>query len=453
MSAAVSVILTLAFIVVVAYMVVKKYNSVLVFLGSSMVVLMVYAGVTGVSILGDSGSGNAVLDVFTYVTNQFKSNTSSTGMILMMVTGYATYMNHIGASTKLAYLATRPLTKMKNPYTILSGLLVIGCLLKLVVTSHVGLVTLLMSVTFPIMTSLGISPLSAASVVIFSGFCDWGPNDSSAVFAAENVAGMPMMEYFVTYQGRLAAIVILIAAVTLPMYLRFMDKKDMERSGKATEITALEDAACPLYYAVFPIIPLVLVVMGAFVPSMKVDVATANIMALSLVFAVELIRGKDKKAVTNDMSVVMKAMGGAFASVVSILIAAAVFAAAIKLLDGINIISNFLASAGSGAIVAIILMSLITFGAAMLLGSGNASWYAFGPLVPDMTSQMGISAATIAVPMQFGTGIGRCISPVAGAMIAASGMAGVELTDLIKRNVVPAFFLFACNIIVSMIIV
>lgn len=453
MSDALSVILTLAFIVVVAFLVVKKYNSVLVFMGCGMLVLMVHAAVTGVSILGDSAGNNAVLDVFTYVTNQFKSNASGTGMILMMVTGYATYMNHIGASTKLAYLATRPLTKMKNPYTILSGLLIVGCLLKLVVTSHVGLVTLLMSVTFPIMTSLGISPLSAASVVIFSGFCDWGPNDSSAVFAAENVVGIPMMEYFATYQGKLAVICIIIAAIALPIYLRFMDKKEQERSGKVGEITPLEDASCPVYYAIFPVIPLVLVVLGAFIPVLKMDVATANITALFFVFVIELIRGKDRKAVTNDMTVVMKAMGGAFASVVSILIAASVFAAAIKLLNGINIISNVLATAGGGLLIAVILMSLITFGAAMLLGSGNASWYAFGPLVPEMTGKMGVSAASIAVPMQFGTGIGRCISPVAGAMIAASGMAGVELTDLIKRNIPPAFFLFACNIIVSMILV
>ena len=146
-------------------------------------------------------------------------------------------------------------------------------------------------------------------------------------------------------------------------------------------------------------------------------------------------------------------MGNSFANVVSILIGAAVFAEAIKLLGGITIISNTLAAVKSAPIITMALMSMITFFAGMLLGSGNASWYAFGPLVPDVTAQMGVSTATIALPMQLASGIGRCMSPVAGVVIAISGMAELDIMDIVKRCSVPAVAMFICNLIVSYVIV
>lgn len=52
----------------------------------------------------------------------------------------------------------------------------------------------------------------------------------------------------------------------------------------------------------------------------------------------------------------------------NILIGAAVFAEAIKMLGGITIISNTLAAVKSAPIITMALMSMITFFAGMLLG-------------------------------------------------------------------------------------
>lgn len=448
-----SVIGTVAFIAVIAILVIKKYNSVFVFMIGGILVLLGYAIFTGGSVLGDATTGNAIVDVFQYAADAFKSNASGVGLTLMMVTGYAIYMSHIGASTKLAYLATKPLSKIKNPYIVVGVLFIIGTLLKLVITSHSGLSMLLMAIAFPILTSLGISWISAATVMVMSGFVDWGPNDSSAIFAAEKVVGMPMMKYFLTYQAKTAITLILICAVLLPIYLYYMDKRALGDKGELGKKEALEKVDCPAVYALLPLIPLALVTIFAFIPSIEVDVVTANLIGLCFVFLLEMIRRKNKKDVTNDFGVVLKAMGTSFASVVSILIGAAVFAQAIKLLGGITIISNALAAFKGAPIITVTLMSLITFFAGMLLGSGNASWYAFGPLVPDVTASMGVSTATIALPMQLSSGIGRCMSPVAGVVIAVAGMAELEITDIVKYCSLPAIAMFVCNIIVSMIVV
>ena len=133
MNSTIAVILTLTYIVIVSVLVIKKYNSVFVFMMSGSFVLLMSALITGNSILGDKTTGNAIIDVFTFVANSFKSNASGVGLTLMMVTGYAVYMSHIGASTKLAYLATKPLSKIKNPYIVLGVLFVIGTFLKMVI--------------------------------------------------------------------------------------------------------------------------------------------------------------------------------------------------------------------------------------------------------------------------------------------------------------------------------
>lgn len=452
MSQVISVLLTFILIAIVVRLVVKKYNSVFVFLTSGIIVLLGSSLITGNSILGDNTVGNAAIDVFVFVKNTFTKNASGIGMTLMVVTGYALYMSHMGASTKLAQLATKPLSKIKNPYIVLSLVFVVGTLLKLVITSHSGLSMLLLATTFPILVSLGISKISAATVMLFAGFLDWGPNDSSAIFAAETVAGMPIMEYFMTFQGKVAGILIVAFAIILPVYLSRVDKKKGVQVGGCKEIE-VEEVNCPVLYAILPVVPLVLVTIFSFVESIKMDVITANLIGLVIAFAMEMIRRKDRKDVCDDFNVVLKAMGTCFTNIVSILIGAAVFAEAIKLLGGITIVSNLLASVATSPIITMTLMSLITFGAGMLLGSGNASWYAFGPLVPDVAAQMGVSAATIAVPMQLSSGMGRCASPVAGAVIAVAGMAEVDQMELVRTCAVPSVIAFVLNILVSYLIV
>lgn len=450
----ISVLLTFLLIAIVVRLVVKKYNSVFVFLTSGVIVLLASSLITGTSILGENTVGNASIDVFVFVKDTFVNNASGTGMTLMMVTGYALYMSHMGASTKLAQLATKPLSKIKNPYVVLSLVFILGCMLKLVITSHSGLSMLLVATTLPILLSLGISKLSAAVVMIFAGFCDWGPNDSSAIFAAENVSGMPIMEYFMSYQGRVAGILILILAIFLPIYLSKIDKKLAENQQNISkENLKSEDSNCPAFFALLPIVPLVLITVFSFIDTIQMDVITANVIGLAIAFLLEMIRRKDRKAVCDDFNVVLKAMGTCFANIVSILIGAAVFAEAIKLLGGITIVSNLLASVASSPIITMTLMSLITFGAGMLLGSGNASWYAFGPLVPDVAAQMGVPATTISLPMQLSSGVGRCVSPVAGAIIAVAGMVDVDQMDLIKACSVPAALTFVMNMLISYLIV
>lgn len=446
------VFLTVAIIFGMAKLILKKYNTVFIFIATGIIILTIITAIKGESILSEKlTTGNIYLDVFEFVKSKMISNTAGLGIVLMTVTGYAMFMSHIGASTKLALKATKPLKKFNSPYIVLAVIFVIGCMLKLVITSHSGLGLLMVATTFPILLNLGVSRLSAGAVMCFTGFLDWGPNDSSAIFAAKLV-DMPIMDYFLQYQAKVSLIVLGVSVLFIPFYYSRLDKKMKEKSLDLEKIKEIEDPNCPSYYAILPLIPLFLVAIFSFVDSIKMDVVTANLISFVLAFILEMIRYKDIKKAASGTEVILKSMGTCFANIVSIVIAAAIFAEAIKQIGGVTIVANFLASLNGGLLITMFLMSLITFGAVILLGSGNASWYAFGPLVPGIADQMGVSALYIALPMQLATAIGRSLSPVAGVVIAVAGLAEVKTEDLIKHSIIPMVVAFIINVVASYLI-
>lgn len=150
--------LTIIFAVIVAKLILKKYNAIFVFFASGVVILMTASLLTGTPILPKGSLGNVFLDTFGFLTATFKKNIAGIGTLIMVVTGYATYMKHIGASTKLAFTASRLLGGISNKYLILSAFYLIGMCLKLVLPSQASLAVLMLATVFPVFMALGIRP-------------------------------------------------------------------------------------------------------------------------------------------------------------------------------------------------------------------------------------------------------------------------------------------------------
>jgi len=77
------------------------------------------------------------------------------------------------------------------------------------------------------------------------------------------------------------------------------------------------------------------------------------------------------------------------------------------------------------------------FASSLLMGSGNASFFSFGPLVPGIVAKVGGEPAGMILSMQFASSMGRAASPIAGVIIATSDLAGISSFDLAKRNLIP----------------
>ena len=81
--------------------------------------------------------------------------------------------------------------------------------------------------------------------------------------------------------------------------------------------------------------------------------------------------------------------------------------------------------------------ALIIFSAAMLMGSGNAAFFSFGPLLPGIAAKLGMPAYSLVLPLQLSASMGRAASPIAGIIVAIAGVAGVSPLELARRNTLP----------------
>jgi DcuC family C4-dicarboxylate transporter len=130
-------------------------------------------------------------------------------------------------------------------------------------------------------------------------------------------------------------------------------------------------------------------------------------------------------------------MGRALASIVTLIVSADIFA---KGLIHLGLIEGLLAlgdGLGWGALAILFLFVGLIFLASILMGSGNASFFAFGPLIPGIAKSLGVPGIKMLLPMQLASSMGRAASPIAGVVIATSGIAGVDPMQVAKRNALP----------------
>ena len=73
----------------------------------------------------------------------------------------------------------------------------------------------------------------------------------------------------------------------------------------------------------------------------------------------------------------------------------------------------------------------------IVMGSGNAPFFAFANLVPSIAASTGVSAALMILPMHFIASAFRTISPITAVIVVAAGMAGISPFDLVKRTAIP----------------
>jgi DcuC family C4-dicarboxylate transporter len=169
----------------------------------------------------------------------------------------------------------------------------------------------------------------------------------------------------------------------------------------------------------------------------KLDTTTAMFVSLFVALIFEWIRKRTLLAVFDSLKLFWAGMGNIFKTVVTLIIAAEVFSQGLIALGFIDGLLYTAQHVGLGAIGVSIVMTVMIFLASVLMGSGNAAFFAFGPLVPDLALKFGVKSASIILPMNFAASMGRTISPVAGVLIATAEIAGVTTLQLVKRNLIP----------------
>ena len=126
-----------------------QVTTLLLFAGLALNLLAILAGVDNILPRGAKTTGWIGFDLFELLRALSRSQIASTGFIILVAGGFASYMDKIGATNKLVALCTKPLSKLSAPYVILGAVFLLGHFLGLVVTSAAGLGTLLRRVPLP----------------------------------------------------------------------------------------------------------------------------------------------------------------------------------------------------------------------------------------------------------------------------------------------------------------
>lgn len=434
-------ITALIIIAITIYLVVKRYQThAILFLAGFALLTTAYlaqrwSGAAG----GESITGLFAFDLFAMVSEAFSTRVARIGMIIMAAGGFAKYMSAISASTALVGVATKPLSHISNPYTLLAITYVAGQLLNIFIPSAAGLAMLLLVAMYPTLVKLGVRPVAAAAVIGTTACLDLGPASPASNVAAEVVGVLPI-EYFARYQLKVAAVVIPVVAVLHFFWQRWCDRREGGgEEGVLSEVPgAVAEQQAPLFYAVLPILPLVLLLVFSplFALKIHVDVVTAMLISLAFAMVCESFRRGLRESLGGIVHF-FRGMGDMFSSVVTLIVAAEIFATGIKATGLIgSLVALVEGNALGGGVMAIVLVLLLG-ATALLTGSGNAALFSFAGMIPGIAGRVNATVISLILPAQLAGGLFRSISPVAGVIIAVAGTAGVTPLDIIKRTSVP----------------
>lgn len=433
--------ISIAIIVITAIALYRKLNpqGILITAGLTMCIISLFA--LGNSIELKHPTGNAGFDIIKLIDETFVNNISRAGLMIMTIGGYVAFMNHIEATQTLVRLSMKPLSFMRR-FPMLAAVLTIpiGQMLFITTPSATGLGLLLVASIYPILTSLGVSRLTALSMIAATTLFDQGPGSANTALAAQLI-GINNVEYFITHQLPLVIPTTIIVMITFCISNWYFDKYSPQDNGENVNVEAFSTTA-PAFYALFPILPLILLVVfspyvGLINPPIKLDTTTAMFASLFTTMLIHLLRIRHIKKVYESISAFWKGMGNVFGKVVTLIVASEIFSKGLIQLHFIDSLIQLSTGAGFSELTIVIVFSLIIFGAAVLMGSGNAAFFSFGPLMPGIAAQLGIPSYIMILPSQLASSMGRSASPIAGVIVAIAGVAGASPIELAKRNLVP----------------
>lgn len=324
------IIISVIVLITMGYLILKNYKPQVVLAAAGIFLMMcgVWLGFGGV-LDPTKSSGYLIVDIYNEILRMLSNRIAGLGLSIMAVGGYARYMERIGASRAMVSLLSRPLKLIRSPYIILSATYVIGQIMAQFITSASGLGMLLMVTLFPTLVSLGVSRLSAVAVIATTMSIEWGILETNSIFAAQ-VAGMKIATYFFHYQLPVASCVIISVAISHFFVQRAFGKKDKNINHEQAEQKALDNVP-PLYYAILPVMPLILMLGSLFLAHVglmqsELHLVVVMLLSLTVTMFVEFFRKHNLRETMDDVQAFFDGMGTQFANVVTLVVAGEIFA-------------------------------------------------------------------------------------------------------------------------------
>ncbi len=446
----IKVLLTILLLVVLTVGIRKKLNVATLLFSLGIVSLMGYTLITGVSV-ADTTSGSLFFDVFELIVETFKSRFAAMLIITMSVIGYSSYMNHIGASKALADVLVKPVSRVKNKYILLAFTALIVFLMIFAVPSPTSVIMLLFGTLVPILVQVGVPIEGICATMVCSSCIVSGPSNPHTLLAAQELGVLDQMDiatFAFSRQIIIAAISCVAMMFLCPLSNYVFDKKDNvvgRTELKLNTDVEYKEATAPRFYAVLPVLPLMLIVIFSrlVVGNISISVVSAQFLCLLLVMVIDkFVRKQTWMQAFEDTSKFYFGMGNYIGGQGMIPVAGAFFAAGIAKIGGLDIVVGALADIGFGFFGMMFLVGGLGAVCSFITADSMGSLSIVLPVAVTVVKSAASSNPALAV-------VGTCIllqAPVFGSAMSIvfpstlmlSSLTDVQITNIVKRNVIPA---------------
>ena len=338
--------------------------------------------------------------------------------------GFALVMRFTGCDKHLINFLAKGLTKVH--FFFFFGVVLATFAVNMALPSAAGTAAAAGAIFIPIMMGAGIHPAMAAAAVKCGTYGSMlNPGLAHNPFVAK-IAGVGVMDVIAFhYKANLASLVI--AAITITV-IAYMTHENKDHFAEGLELE--ENFKVNYLYALMPIIPIAILLLGAtkIVPIFKMGVAQAMIIGCILALAVTRTNPAELTKSFFD------GMGKAYADIIGIIISAGVFVAGMNAMGLVKAFTN--AMLNNPAIVKIA-ASVGPFLLGLIVGSGDAATFAFNEAITPHAADFGMTPVQMGSMATLGGTLGRTMSPIAGATIIVAGIAGVNPMEIAKRNALP----------------
>ena len=340
--------------------------------------------------------------------------------------GFAAVVKICGADKHLVSLFAK-LLKKAGPFLII-GVAFATMIVNTSITSAAGVTAAMGTVFIPLMVASGIPvPLAAGAIMcgLYGGNLNPGHVHPTIVAHLAGVEGMEFVR--VIAPALIASVFASSLVLTLfAFYLKKHGNKE-ELAEQAAAFGKIEMVKPNLFYAIVPLIPIVILLLGNFkiVPLFKMPVPHAMVIGALLCM---LITRTSPQSVTKEF---FKSMGTAFGDVFGLLICVNIFVAGLTKIGFIKIlIDSMIGSPAIAKIAAVFGPFIMT----LICGSGESASIAFNEAVSIHADKFGMSILNMGAMVVLSGGIGRSMAVFSAAMILCAGIAKVQPLDIIKYN-------------------
>lgn len=445
--AALQIIVSILMFAIVLVAIQKKFHPVTVLLAVGVVVLFLWGGISGVT-AAETSSGSFWLDAFECFKDSSMTYIASTGLTIMTVLGYVTFMDHLHATDLLAYYLSRPLKKVKSPYLVGALVIIIALIFLTALPSGVSNAVLLFGIIYPIMRAVGLSKTSSISAITIGCAVYLGPaNPVTGLIISQLGNATDMGTLFLT--GLPYLIIFFVVAMVVYFFTsRFWDKQeakkgvdDTDKDLKEFDINQMDR---PKWYAILPLLPLIFVVIFSSLVAkvVVITVVGATFLSFVIVFIIELIFMRKAHETFAEAAIFYKGMGSAFGTATIVGIAGTLFSTALTMVGGINLLAAKVASIPNLPIgMVLVLFTVVHAVMFFITGSGPVCIFTLLPILNSILTSAGRAdllipaALCISVVAQ---AIGQACTPISAATLFVSGATGVAPTTVSKRNAIPA---------------